>query len=49
MTAPINRTVKRTFSVRGEISTGLPGPETDEPSRKDFGDFCEAIARVLVM
>jgi hypothetical protein len=49
MTALIDRTVKRTFSVGPEISTGLPGFQARQPGRKELGDFREAIARVLLM
>jgi hypothetical protein len=42
MTALVPREVDRTFSEVRRFWTGLPGPETHEAGRQDFGDFGEA-------
>ncbi len=45
MTALGAGTVERTFSAVGRYLTGLPGPETHEAGRQDFGDFGQALGR----
>ncbi len=43
MTAPTNRTVKQTFSVRLEISTGLPVIQAHQACGQQFGNFGNSI------
>jgi hypothetical protein len=39
MTAPVDRTVKQTFSVRPQISTGLPGFQAHQANGQQFSNF----------